>query len=145
MNTRLVEQWPHHWFGFFCVDPRETPYLPSLEEVTDPQWAPADKNRLVSYLQDAPPLLRAITPHKLVCPQCKRSIRNDASEYLTDNEWFWPCALYHFVQDHSVVIPPRFVQRIRSMRYQVPRAVTVPNTFFRPPTVDKESLDPWRA
>jgi hypothetical protein len=142
--SNLLQQWPHHWFGFFGATIVNTPYLPTVEEVTDQRWNPDDKALIVDYLRTAPTYISAVTHEIYKCPFCAQVIDQDDSRYQSDNEWLWPCGLYHFVEKHYVVLPDRLIAHIRRQSHIPPEKITVGYDHFAWPSKSSGDLQKYR-
>ena len=117
-SASLLNNWPHRWFGYFSQSGYVATKLPSLDEVTDPGWTPADRAKLCDYLKRAPVTVTSFErDHK--CSLCGAEIGNPTA-HQSDGLWLWPLCLPHFVEFHSVRLPDSLVARIRGQRYRIP-------------------------
>ncbi len=46
--------------------------------------------------------------------------------FRSDGVWLWPDDLGHYVEHHNIVLPDRFLEHIRALKYQAPSGVAVP-------------------
>ncbi len=117
----LLEHWPHKWFGFFMEEGYAAAGIPSMAEVSDPQWNPADKSALCRYLSTAPVYIYGLCRRPdLLCRQCGANL-GDPTVHQSDGVWVWPGDLAHLVAEHGVSLPAAFVEHIRERKYKPPR------------------------
>ena len=115
MNTNLLRNWQHDWFGVW----REGDYFPVCPLVEDfvCDSPLPDTDRLLDFLKSAPVV--AVFGTKCKCFLC--------DDYLpvgirSDGVITWPLDLPHYVEKHGVILPDRFFDRIRRLNYAAPTA-----------------------
>jgi hypothetical protein len=91
--------------------------LPSISSFLDSAWAPADKAQLIEYLEASPDTVTSSGVDRR-CPFCDRAMSGDAWLH-SDGVWVWPHDLPHYMRDHSLRLPDRFVSEIRRRNYAV--------------------------
>lgn len=108
--------WPHQWFGFWSIDPTDSS-APSVHDFVDKSWNPHDKERIITYLTEAPTVLSGGGE----LDRCLLCESDELSDYFqSDDKWLWPEDLAHYVASHGVVLPARFVEHIRAHDYLPP-------------------------
>jgi hypothetical protein len=129
--------WPHNWYGFWRWEGHDYEELPFLTSAVDPLWEPEDKDRLVSYLEQSPIVVTSSPSSRcLLCPSEVPTLC-----YQSDGAWLWPKSLAHYVREHSIVLPERFVQHIRDWNYEAPREEEMPVISLR----DRPWPETWAA
>ena len=143
MNSLMVNNWPFQWWGYFDVQP--SPQLPSLDEISDPDWKVENIERIIRYLQKSPVYIVCIgKPEIWICDICGGLVSKDNSLHLSDGTWVWPSGIEHFICRHSLVLPPKMIEHIRSRRYNLPKKITIDFNNIIKVGQEKESLDKYR-
>ncbi|MBU6951963.1 hypothetical protein [Hahella sp. HN01] len=80
----------------------------------------SDKEGIISYLKNA-----ARCDGWLGYARCRFECEYSESgplgaAELTDGKWYWPEGLAHYVEAHNLLLPPQFLEHIRSLNYKVP-------------------------
>ena len=127
INQDIMRSWPHNWYGFWKSDGYENDELPTLQSVFDLLWNPDDKDALITYLETSPVVLASTA--RTTCLSCPSEVA--ANSFQFDGVWLWPRSLSHYVRFHSVVLPDRFVQRIRDRSYTAPKEEGVSDVSVR--------------
>ena len=110
----LAATWSENWYGFWGEEAELFGEFDPDDHIDEP---PADKDRLVEYLRNAPAVVEMPTS-PVNCDLCDQEL--DASIYRSDGEWLWPDSLEHWVREHDVILPDRLVAHIRARRYRAP-------------------------
>lgn len=80
---------------------------PSLPWPEPCEWNPDEKSQVLKHLESAP-ILRAWYGFS-TCRLCGKP--NGSSE-RGDGQYHWPDGLAHYVRDHSVLLPRKFIDHI---------------------------------
>lgn len=120
MNAReICQSWPFNWYGIWGFPEMQAPKMPLLESAIDPSWNPPDKDRLIEYLAKAPLSVVCGAMPTYTCRLC--DARGSVGTFQSDGVWLWEVDLSHYVSAHSVVLPDRLVEHIRSRDYVPPK------------------------
>jgi hypothetical protein len=117
MNTQLGKNWSDDWFGVW----REGDYFPQcprVEDCVDPAARLVDEERILKYLDGA----SVIEVYATMNP-CKLCPAELPAGIMSDGLLAWTLDLPHYVREHHIVLPTRFVQRIREMNYVAPSKI----------------------
>lgn len=93
-----------YWDG-----PNTTPGWPRPERFVDPTWDADDRDMVADYLARGH-VVRAYMGYS-ICRLCGE--RNGTLE-LTDGTFVWPDGLRHYVMEHALRLPGRFVEYVRT-------------------------------
>jgi hypothetical protein len=117
-----ARDWDRYWFGFWGPTDDE-PSNPSIRDFIDPKWRPSDKNRMIEYLVNCPVAVASCAGYSncLLCSE-----RAEIGCFQSDGTWLWPADLAHFVSEHSVVLPQRFVEHMRNRAFNPPAKLDLP-------------------
>lgn len=116
-----MQPWPYKWFGFLADNPNAPKHF-QLSTWQDPDWGPARRADIISYLATAPVALVGAMPEE-PCPLC--GVKLSVACFQTNNEWLWPCRLVHDIESHDVFLPPELVAAIAKDGYRPPVTVTL--------------------
>ena len=113
----IFETWAANWYGFTSpTQESASSSWPYWKHLVDPTWNPNDKDQIVKYLETAS--TAAVSGYEdMDCPVCKNAKWNP-SHYRSDGVWLWPSDLAHFVDEHQMRIPERFLVHIRASNYK---------------------------
>jgi len=92
---------------------QESPQWPDVAVFIDSSWDPVERQTVVAYLSAGRP-----TPWVRYCgfSRCRVCDRPNGSAELTDGAFIWPEGLVHYVAEHDVRLPKRFVAHVRWKR-----------------------------
>jgi hypothetical protein len=113
MKMKLLENWEHDWFGVWRMI-ELYPQCPRVEEVIGDTPLP-DTDKLLDYLKTCPAISAFATTVK--CMLCDTDLPLGKH---SDGVLIWPLDLPHYIAEHGVLLPDRFVNHIRSMNYVAP-------------------------
>ena len=77
---------------------------PNPETMVDDQWDPFERQLVESYLAGG-----VIVQSFMGLSQCRMCGRDNGALELTDGTYVWPDGLGHYISDHGVRLPDRFV------------------------------------
>ena len=98
--------------GYWLGD--RAPGWPDPRRFVDPDWDADERAETVSYLRHAM-VARAFMGHS----QCRFCDAQVGSLELSDGVFIWPEGLAHYVEEHDVRLPERFVRHLRAMVEQL--------------------------
>ena len=111
----IFSDWKWNWFGYTMATPIHHKVFPFWQELVDGDWNPTDHVKILAYL-DTAPVAAVTSADKVKCPICGRFEWNP-SLCRSDGICLWPGDLGHYVAEHQVRLPDRFVEHIRSHAY----------------------------
>ena len=124
MKNDKLKVWPWNWYGWYGFE-TESGISPSFNESVDTVSEFPDRERVVNYLRSAPVVQEIQLEPFPRCQYCGVPSR-DSLKVLSDGVWVWPGWLAHDVEAHSIVLPDRFHDHIRSSNYLPPERCDVP-------------------
>lgn len=74
-----------------------------------------DKDRLLVYLLEAGKY--TTLPSKRICEICGKDA--GSTNYYTDGYWIWPEWISHYLNDHHIKLPDKFIGNIRKKQYKI--------------------------
>jgi hypothetical protein len=102
-----------YWDG-----PHASSGWPSVDSFIDPSWDPDDRDMVAEYLEFGQ-VARAYMGYSA----CRICARSNGTLELTDGTFVWPEGLRHYVVDHGVRLPDRFVEHARAKTDAIEGAV----------------------
>lgn len=85
-----------------------------------PGWREDDRDRILSYLRNAPCYAASFGYSWCRFRTCDVPYEQMGSSDRTDGEWVWPAGLAHYVEEHEVMLPDEFVQTMIRNDWTVP-------------------------
>ena len=108
---------PRHQIGYWRwvgsrdrYDPHDAE-LPDPRELTDLSWNPDAKQLVIDFLKHGK-VVAAFGGCSTCRFNCGIADSLMGSHELADNLWVWPEGLAHYVEVHSVRLPPKFVEHV---------------------------------
>lgn len=93
-----------YWDG-----PETRPGWPRAEDFVDPEWNAEDREEVVDYLRRGH-VARSFMGES----RCRLCAQPNGSLEFSDGVCVWPEGLSHYLSDHTVRLPERFVQHVRA-------------------------------
>lgn len=125
MSLKIETEWLPNWYGIWASEDSDRK-RPTMKSAINPDWCPEDKRRMVAYLNQCP-MVMASGASGRHCDLCGVPI---ALGFRSDSDWVWANTLAHLVDDHSVVLPNRFVEHIRQADYSPPVSIDTPTELL---------------
>ncbi|RRD04749.1 hypothetical protein EII34_09425 [Arachnia propionica] len=94
-----------YWDG-----PLASPGWPTVEDFVDSNWDAEERELVADHLQTG-----MIVRRYMGYSPCRFCGRNNGSLELTDGHFVWPEGLAHYVLEHDVRLPERFVRHVLDM------------------------------
>jgi hypothetical protein len=113
MDTNILKTWEYNWFGVW----RENdlyPQCPRPEDVIG-DTPLADTDKLLNFLKTSPVI--SVFSTRFKCMLCETDLPVGVR---SDGILIWPLDLPHYIAEHRVLLPDRFVNHIRSLNYVAP-------------------------
>ncbi|UZS00008.1 hypothetical protein [Chondrinema litorale] len=76
-----------------------------------------DIESIVSYLESGTMTISISSPFH--CSKCDDYVA--PCSHYTDGEWLWGVWTVHFLKEHNLELPKKFVEKIRSLKYKCPK------------------------
>lgn len=83
---------------------------PSPEGFVDSGWDLEERDLVASYLRTG-----LVARTYMGYSRCRFCGRNNGDSELSDGHFVWPDGLSHYVEDHGVRLPDRFVKHVLKM------------------------------
>lgn len=80
---------------------------PSPEDFVDPGWDQEERDLVASYLRTG-----LVVRTYMGYSRCRLCGRDNGDSELSDGHFVWPDGLSHYVADHGVRLPGRFVEHV---------------------------------
>ena len=100
-----------------CRGSADDAALPDPRELVDATLRPDLKRQIVNYLKNG-----RIWGHCLGYSYCRFQCGTPnsvlGSNDLTDGTWVWPEGLWHYVEVHSVQLPPQFMEHLKQRDFR---------------------------
>lgn len=113
----ILKDWPHDWYGMWNFGDEPSADVPRIEEAIDELWLPADKTKLIEFLESA----TTVAAFGYLGNKCQLCDAPVPLAHESDGIWVWASDLAHYVREHNVVIPDRWANRIRGCGYVPPK------------------------
>lgn len=108
-STQLAKEWNYKWYGFWGAEEKYIGKSYKQEDYIDTSCPPEIREKIVSYLSNAPIVLAGQVPQD-ECGFCNELIYPAA--FRSDGVWLWPDRLSHDVDKHNFCIPNAMVEHI---------------------------------
>ena len=90
---------------------------PDAKDFVDSRWNPNERDDVASYLRHG-----MVAAAFMGFSKCRFCGKDNGSLELTDGVYIWPEGLAHYVIDHDVRLPLRFVEHVYAMRDRIDAA-----------------------
>ncbi len=112
-------------FGYFTPDSMDRGS--HAKDFVDDKWDDAERMKVIQYLRDCYSTGYSVF-EMLPCYICNE-YDVLSSQDMHDDEWIFPEALIHYIEQHNVVPTKAFMEHIRCNNYLVP---VLPDDFKMP-------------
>jgi hypothetical protein len=122
-SNQLSQKWPYKWFGFRGDEKKYIGKFYTLEDYVDTTCQPEIREKVISYLSQAPIALAGQIPQRR-CGLCDDLVY--PASYRSDGTWLWPDHLSHDVEKHNFCIPNAMVKDILERDGVAPKDLDIP-------------------
>lgn len=122
MNSTVIENWKHNWFGIWRRGEHFV-NCPAVEEFVGNSMPPDDQKEILEFLSSAPVV--SAFGGKGKCLLCESLL---PVGYQSDGEILWPIDLVHYIEVHAVLLPPKIIEHIRNRQYIAPNECDSPKS-----------------
>ena len=110
------------WIGYWRNESLKD--FPHPKDLVNPGWLDEEELvLLVEYLKSGKTFIqwKGLSYCRF---QCGISVSKMGSKCKTDGDWVWPEGLFHYVQEHDVMLPEEFVSHCRERSWQLKERLT---------------------